>query len=196
MSPPSPFCKDREEYKNHTQGTMVKFRAPKVPLFLLFCFYVNHTLSVINWWWFLSQEPTLFGDSLINAHISFCVIGSIIFVSCSSPFMFWAYRHCNQMPPNLRRNAIFLSIWIGFLVHDFPVWIMEFWIAWEFGLRSVLQGISLVCLSFSTFIGFFGLWLGYAWKVSGLLQKSISEAPSVALTHRGVQGALGDGPQI
>lgn len=167
------------------------FRWPKIPLLLIFCFFVNHFLSILNWWWFLSQNRSTFGSDLVDAHISFCVVGSILFVSCASPFMFWAYRHCNQMPPNLRRNAIFLCIWITFLTHDFPTWIMEFWVAWEFGLTDVLQGVSLACLSVSSFIGFFGLWLGYAWKVSGLLQKSSSEAPSVALTHRGVQGALG-----
>lgn len=159
---------------------------------LLFCFFVNHSLSILNWWWYLSRNKSTFGSGIVNTHISFAVIGTLIYFLCASPFMFWAYRHSNQMPPNLRRNAIFLCIWIGFLTHDFPTWLIEFWIGWQYGLHNVLQGISLVCLSVSAFIGFFGLWLGYAWKISGLLQKSSSEAPSVALTHRGVQGALGD----
>ena len=176
----------------------LKFRFPKIPLLLLFLFFVEHTLCILNWWWFISQDSYTYGTSLINAHICFAVIGMLIFLGCASPFMFWAYRHANQMPPTLRRNAMFLTLWIGFLTHDFPLWLMEFWIAWNWGYRSVLQGISLVWLTLATFIGFLGLWLGYTWKVSGLLQKSLSsEAPSVALTHRGVHGALGiDGAKI
>jgi hypothetical protein len=174
----------------------MKFHAPKVPLVLLFMFFGVHFLNILNWWWFLKANDGTFGSDLVQAHISFCVIGSLIYFSGASPFLFWSYRHCNQMPPNLRRNAIFLCIWINFLLHDFPLWLMEFWVAWNFRFTNVLQGVSLVALSTSTTVGFFGLWLGYAWKVSGLLQKSSSEAPSVALTHRGIQGSLGGGMQI
>jgi hypothetical protein len=177
----------------------MKFHAPKVPLFLLFVYFATHFICFLNWWWFIRARESTFGTNLVQAHIAFCVIGTVIYVGCASPFLFWAYRHCNQMPPNLRRNAIFLCIWINFLLHDFPLWCIEFWIGWEYTLSrfsNILQAVSLTVLSFSTTIGFFGLWLGYAWKVSGLLQKSSSEAPSVALTHRGIQGSLGGGIQI
>lgn len=169
----------------------MKIRTPKIPLLILFLNYFVYLFVAINWWWFVQVEVALFGSSLINAHISFVLIGAVIYGLCGSPFMFWSYRYSNQMPPNLRRNATFLSVWVSFLAHDFPLWLMEFWIAWEYGMKSVIQGVSLATLSLTTFIGFFGVWIGYAWKVSGLLQKSSSEAPAVVLTHRGIRGALG-----
>jgi hypothetical protein len=146
------------------------FRSPKVPLVLIFAFFADHFMVIMNWWLFVEYQGYLVGQSLVNAHISFAVIGSFFFILLASPFLFWAYRYGNQMPPKLRRNSIFLAAGISFLFHDFPLWLMELWVVWQYGWISVVQGISIFTLSFCTAIGFFGTWIGYTWKMSKVLQ--------------------------
>jgi hypothetical protein len=145
-------------------------RLAKPHLMFLFLYFSEYFISALNWWWFVSYERVLFGDTLVNAHLAFTIVGCITFAFFGSPFMFLPYRYGNRMSPRERRNASIACVMTVFLLHDFPLWIMEFWMVWQWGWINILQGVSVLLLTFTTAVGFFGVWLGYAWKMSKLLQ--------------------------
>jgi hypothetical protein len=146
-------------------------RPPRVPLVMLFTYFAQFWICGFNYWWFISSEEPLFGKGLVQAHLTFNLIGGVTFIFLTSPFLLWPFRYGSQMPKRSRRNAILLCINIVFFFHDFPLWCMEFWTVWRYGWMFVLQGISLFLLSFTTTIGFFCVWLSYAWRVSKILQR-------------------------
>ena len=145
-------------------------RWPKPHLVFLFIYFSEYFICVLNWWWFVSYERALFGDDLVNAHLGFNVIGVVSFAIFASPFMFLPYRYGEQMTTRSKRNSAILCMMTVFLLHDFPLWLMEFWMVWQWGWIHILQGVSIIILTGTTTFGFFGVWLGYAWKVSKLLQ--------------------------
>lgn len=151
-------------------------RFPKLPLVLLFIYFMEYWITGMNWWWFVAFERALFGDNIVNAHIAFCVIGSILFVLFASPVLFWAYYFRAQMPPRTRRNCLIFAMSIAMLFHDFPLWLMEFWFVWQFGWIHILQGVSICVLTVTTGFGLFAVWLGYTWKVSKFLQRYYGSA--------------------
>jgi hypothetical protein len=165
-------------------------RAPKPHLVFLFLYFSEYFLGVLNWWWFVSLERALFGDALVNAHLAFNVIGCLSFVFVGSPFMFMPYRYGLQMTPRGRRNNAILCMVIVFVLHDFPLWLMEFWMVWAWGWIHVLQGVSVVILTGTTAFGFFGVWLGYAWKMSKLLQEKFGSAAFNVMGNDNGPGAL------
>lgn len=153
-----------------------KPRLPRAQLVFLFLYFSVYFICVLNWWWFVSFERALFGDNLVNAHLGFNVVGCITFALFASPFMFLPYRYGQQMSPRDRRNSMIACMGAVFLLHDFPLWLMEFWMVWEWGWIHVLQGVSVILLTFTTAFGFFGVWLGYAWKMSKVLQTQFGSA--------------------
>ena len=164
-------------------------RLPKASMLMIFLYFSQFFLVILNWWWFVSLERALFGDALVNAHIAFTVFGTFIFAIFASPFLFWPYRYGKQMPARVRRNCVFLCLVIVFFTHDFPLWLMEFFMVWRYGWIHVLQGVSLLVLTWTTAIGLFGVWLGYTWKVSKLLQRQFGSSNyNIAGTSSGMTG--------
>ena len=151
-------------------GLFSHLRAPPVTLFLIFAYSAQFLLSALNWWWFVSKERALFGASLVDAHLAFVCIGTVVFTFLASPFLFWPYRYGRQMKPRSIRNAIISCIVIVFFTHDFPLWLIEFWMVWQFGWIYEVQGISIILLTITTAWGTFCVWLAYSWKLSKLLQ--------------------------
>ena len=170
-------------------ATLIK-KAPKFSMILIYLYFAEYFLVILNWWWFVSLERALFGDSLVNAHIAFTVIGTFIFALIASPFLFWPYRYGSQMPPRNRRNCIFTCLVIVFFSHDFPLWCMEFFMVWRYGWIHVLQGVSMLLLTTTTAIGLFGVWLGYTWKASKLLQRQFGSS-NYNFSGVGADGAIG-----
>lgn len=153
-----------------------KLRWPRPHLVFLFLYFSEYFICALNWWWFVSFERALLGDNLVNAHLGFNIVGCLSFALVASPFMFLPYRYGERMTPRDRRNSMIICIFAVFLLHDFPLWMMEFWIVWQWGWIHVLQGVSIVLLTCTTAFGFFGVWLGYAWKVSKVLQTHFGSA--------------------
>ena len=170
-------------------------RLPKVQLAALFLYFMQYIIIILNWWWFVSYEVPLFGSALVRAHIAFAVMGSILFILIASPFLFWSYRYSNQMPPKTRRNCFFFAVGVAFLTHDFPLWLMEFWMVWQFGWMHVIQGMSIFLLTFTTLVGLFSVWLGYAWKLSRQLQHYFG-GPTPTLIANSRMQAPWDAPRI
>lgn len=174
------------------------WRMPSVPLMLIFMYFCNFFLTGLNYWWVVSFERRLFGDTLVDAHLTFVILGSVIFIFIGSPFIFWPYRYGQQMTAKSRRNCIFFGVASAWLTHDFPLWLIEFWIAWQYGFLFELQGICLMVLSISTAVGAFTVWLGYAWKMAKACQRYYGTAagPDVlgGLTGASGFGAAGFGP--
>jgi hypothetical protein len=153
-----------------------KPRPPRPHLLFLFYYFAQYFICALNWWWFVSYERALFGDDLVNAHLGFNVIGCISFALFASPFMFLPYRYGQRMSPRERRNSTIVCIVQVFVLHDFPLWLMEFWMVWQWGWIHELQGISIILLTSTTAVGFFGVWLGYPWKMSKVLQTYFGSA--------------------
>lgn len=149
----------------------MRFHAPRLMLVMIFLYFSEYYICGLNWWWFVSLERALFGDQMVDAHLAFNIIGAVSFGIVASPFLYWPYKYGPQMPPRTRRNCIFFSMSVVFFLHDFPLWCMEFWMVWQYGWITILQGISIVVLTFTTALGTFGVWLGYAWKMSKILQR-------------------------
>eukprot|EP00759_Apiculatamorpha_spiralis_P011330 PhF_6_TR18727/c0_g1_i1/m.27358 len=152
------------------------FRPPHFTLSLLFFYLAEGTVSFWNWWWFIATESNLFGSTLVQAHIGFNILGALVFLIFSSPFLFWPYRYSSQMPARTRRNAVAICLYTVFFLHDFPLWMMEFWVCWKYGWIHVLQGISLILLTFAAAYGTFSVWLTYAWKMAKFLQRYYGSA--------------------
>ena len=150
---------------------LMKVRWPKWQLFLLFLYFSEYFICALNSWWFVSYERALLGNDIVNAHIGFNVVGTISFGILSSPFLFMPYRYGAQMTKRSRRNSSIACMGTVFLLHDWPLWLMEFYIVWQYGWIHVLQGVSISLLTITTTFGFFGVWLGYAWKVARVLQQ-------------------------
>eukprot|EP00744_Colponema_vietnamica_P021423 GILI01030605.1.p1 GENE.GILI01030605.1~~GILI01030605.1.p1 ORF type:complete len:183 (+),score=11.47 GILI01030605.1:97-645(+) len=147
-----------------------KPRFPSLQLFVLFWQAVSFILTVMTWWWFFKKNRTLFGDSWVDGHFVIQFIGGVsMFVI--SPSMYWPYMYGTQMPPSRRRDLMALFIVATFIMHDFPCWIIEFSLAWQYGVIDVLQGISLTVLSVCTFWGFLTTWLYYSWTMARISQK-------------------------
>ena len=149
---------------------LLSWRFPRFSLVLIFQYFCEHFFCGLNWWWFVRYEEALFGSGMVNAHLVFVILGSVLDFLLASPFLFWPYRYGPQMPPRTRRNCIFFAMCMCFLFHDFPLWLLEFWFIWQYGWLHIIQGISIFTLTASTAIGFFAVWLGYAWKMSKALQ--------------------------
>ena len=169
-----------------------KGRAPKLPLLMLFGYFSQFFICGLNWWWFVSYEEALFGTQLVNSHLGFNIVGTISFLVIGSPFLFWPYHYGPQMPPRTRRNCVFLCLAIVYFSHDFPLWLMEFYMVWQYGWINKLQGISLFLLTFTTAFGTFGVWLGYAWKMSKLCHKYFG-SPSMSGAPGGIHRVSGGG---
>ena len=172
-------------------------RAPHFTLTLLFFYFAEGTICLWNWWWFIKAESNLFGSNLVNAHIGFNVMGALLFVFFSSPFLFWPYRYTNQMPPHSRRNSIAICMYTVYFLHDLPLWMMEFWVCWKYGWIHVLQGLSLVLLTFSAGYGTFAVWFTYTWKLSKFLQRYYGSAMlnTVSLSEGALRSTRLDGVQ-
>jgi hypothetical protein len=147
---------------------------PPIQLALLFFFFIEYVVCVVNWWFFVEFETALFGSTVVDVHLAFNIIGCIAFYLIASPFLFMPYHFKDQMEYKVRRNSTVFALGISFLLHDMPIWFIEFWIVWNFGWIHVIQGVSIILVSIAFAIGFFAVWLGFAWKMSKFLQTHFS----------------------
>ncbi len=143
---------------------------PPFQLLLLFFYFVEYFVAIVHWWFFVEFEAALFSESVVNAHLAFNILGSIAFFLIASPFLFMPYHYKDLMEYKARRNYTVLCIAISWLLHDLPIWVIEFWIVWNFGWIHIVQGMSLILVSVAFISGFFAVWIGYTWKMSKLLQ--------------------------
>ena len=143
---------------------------PPFHLALLFFYFVEYLIGIVHWWFFVEFESALFGTAVVNAHLAFNIIGSLLFFLVASPFIFMPYYYRDQTEYKVRRNSTVMAMGISWLFHDLPLWFIEFWIMWNFGWIHIIQGLSMILVSISFAVGFFSVWLGFAWKMSKLLQ--------------------------
>ena len=148
---------------------------PNDDLVWLYLYFMTCLLTVINHWWFVSNEPSIFGSAIVTAHLVFNIVGTFAFALIGSPFLYYAYAYRHHMSVRAHRDYGSLCSSITFLLHDLPLWILELWMCWRWGWISVIQGVSLVVLSVSFALGFLGTWLGYAWFVAKFLQTYFGE---------------------
>lgn len=135
--------------------TKISLRGPGFPkLHLVYLLFTLNSFffSLFAWLWVFRLERTLLGDTLVNAHICFVALGVMLFL-ITSPLVYWPYKYGAQLPPRYRRNFVFLGIMVLWLFNTFPLWIMEFYIGWQFKIFHVMQGISLVLLTILCFFG-------------------------------------------
>ena len=147
---------------------------PPAHLILLFFFFIEYFVAIIHWWFFVNFEQALFGEDIVDVHLAFNIIGSVIFIFFASPFLFMPYYYRDQMEYKIRRNSTVFAVGLSWLFHDLPLWFIEFWIVWNFGWIHLIQGLSLILISLAFAVGFFSVWLGYAWKMSKFLQTQFS----------------------
>jgi hypothetical protein len=169
---------------------------PPFHLCMLFFYFIEYFIDVVHWWFFIEYEQSLFGSTVVQAHLAFNIVGCIIFFVVASPFLFMPYHYGKQMEYKIRRNSTVVAIAVSWLFHDMPLFFIEFWIIWNFGWIHVLQGLSMLLIGIAFAVGFFAVWLGYAWKVSKVLQTHFSgNAFTVAVAGGGgpMQGD-GSGP--
>jgi len=173
-------------------------RIPHLSLTLLYFYVAEGTVCLLNYWWFIKYESNIFGTMLVNAHVGFNVLGTLVFLFVSSPFLFWPYRYANQMPPQSRKSSIYFCLYTIYFLHDFPLWAIEFWVVWKYGWLSVIQGVSLLLLTFAAAYGTFAVWLSYAWKCSRTLQYYYGMTPSmnaISLSEGALRATRLDGVQ-
>jgi hypothetical protein len=165
-------------------------KKPAVHLVVLFYYFISYFLTLLNYWFFLGNERTLIGNDFVQAYLAMNVIGIACMLLLGSPWIFMAYYFGSQLNYRQRRNATVLGLVISFVFHDFALWVMDFYVVWNYGWIHLLQGTSFVLLCVSATVGFFGLWLGYAWKVSKILQQHFS-ANAFAVSYAGGPAAVG-----
>ena len=171
--------------------TRFKLRGPDFPkVHLLYLFFTINcfTFSLFAWLLTFRLEAGLLGDTLADAHIAFTAVGITLFTMITSPLVYWPYKYGAQLPPRYRRNFVFLGIMLLWILNTFPLWIMEFYVGWQFGIFHVIQGISLVLLTMHAFFGFLATWIGYTWKMSKILQVQFGTPMNTVYKDRAAGG--------
>ncbi len=166
---------------------------PPVQLLLLFFYFFEYFIAIVHWWFFVEYESALFGSNVVDAHLAFNIIGSIIFFFLGSPFLFLPYYYKEQTEYKIRRNSTVFAVGLSWLFHDLPLWFIEFWIVWNFGWIHIIQGLSMILVSIAFAVGFFSVWLGFAWKMSKVLQTHFSGSAFTVAVAGGGGPMQGDG---
>eukprot|EP01063_Lacrimia_lanifica_P025324 TRINITY_DN3310_c0_g1_i1.p3 TRINITY_DN3310_c0_g1~~TRINITY_DN3310_c0_g1_i1.p3 ORF type:complete len:186 (+),score=60.85 TRINITY_DN3310_c0_g1_i1:75-632(+) len=163
-------------------------RAPRASLFLLYWYFVSCFMSFMAWWWFMSNERALLGDTLVDWHVALNTLGAVLYLLFGSVLMFWPYRYYHQMIASSRRNRIMAGVYTIFLARDFPCWLIEFWVLWKYGWMHVIQGISVMLATISFSFGLIMCWLLYAWKLAKYLEHQFGSSDTNAVMATAAQG--------
>ena len=171
---------------------------PPFHLCVLFFYFIEYFMALCSWWFFSSSETALFGSVTVDAQQAFIVLGTLIFFIVASPCIFFPYYYGRDLEYKVRRNFTVMGIGISWLVHDMPLWFIEFNVVWNYGWVHLLQGVSFLLISIAFAIGFFAVWLGYTWKMSKFLQNQFGGSDfTVAVADGGgpMQGDDARGPR-
>ena len=172
-------------------------RRPRFPLLLLQWFFIEVTVTIFNWRYFISHETALVSSATIQAHHAFSILGLIVFLFFVSVLLFWPYRFAifmrgygtgtdkkfksntsvtvtegrnNAGGHKQQRNLGLVAATVMFVTHLLPCWIIEAGIVWECGLLTVLQGVSFSFLTVSWGVAFLAVWVAYMWHLSSVME--------------------------
>jgi len=148
----------------------IEFRQPSMPLFFLFWYLAEISLSILNWWFFLDVEKQLLGTTVARTHLAFNLVGGFSFLLIAAPLMFWTYRYGHRMLTKRRRNRFSLGVLIVYLLRDLPIWIIEFRIVWIHGFMVEIQGVSFIATTMTFLVATVVCWFKYAWRMAKYFQ--------------------------
>ncbi|KAG5489816.1 hypothetical protein GH5_00699 [Leishmania sp. Ghana 2012 LV757] len=148
-----------------------------LPLTLTLLYFGGLIVSVVNTINF-RRRRSLYPGALINAHLSFCIIGSIAFFCVSAVMWLWSSKYASTHAEHIWRLCV--GLWFMFLCRDMPLLIIETQAFLRVGWR---QG-SFMDASFILQIIFFvssalASWTTISWYIAGFLERQFGSAMPV-----------------
>lgn len=141
------------------------------PLALIAIYLCDVALTCANTASFFQGNESL-PSSLIKGHLTFSIIGCVVFVFFSCSVWLWSARYAWDL--DNRVWLLFLGVWALCFLKDLPILIIEVvamqqskW--WD----SILQSITLIVQIIVLVVSGIASWLSQCWYMAGFLERVV-----------------------
>ncbi|ORC85555.1 uncharacterized protein TM35_000341670 [Trypanosoma theileri] len=138
---------------------------PFVPIFLYFAAIV---FSWVNYGVFFRNRVSVYGLSLVGAHLAFCIVGTVFYVIVSSVLWVRAARYTNKSSQRIR--FILLGISGMFFMKDIPLFVVECVATVQSGWLSGYQGFCFVVQFCFFLLSLIITWLSFIWLITTFIE--------------------------
>lgn len=140
------------------------------PLVLMAFYFIGTSLTVANYVGYVRFNEDVYGTAFKRGYLVFTVLGMIAYYLICGPAWLWAAKYSTVYKDRVHRTAI--GMFAIFLLHDMPLFVMEWHAILCCGWRNDLQGFVFIIQFMEWIISFCFGWLGYAYVMSGFLQRA------------------------
>lgn len=168
-------------------------------LFFLFWYLVDTMFSLINYVVWVRYNEDMLGINCVRSYLAFVIIGSIVYFSITGVFFLWSMKYHENKKDE--RNKLIAGVVFVYFFSDFPIFIIEFYIAYYWGYHHTIQALSFMLTIVSWAFGSATVWFSYMWRMARCLQLRsggplysipASAQDSTAMVPHGAGGGGGD----
>ena len=150
-----------------------------LPSALIFLYLGGVVVSIVNTADYFQKRKDVYPSALIAAHLSFCVIGTVVFFCVSSVLWLWSAKYSFTHAERMWRLCV--GLWAVFFFKDLPLLIIEthayLQVGWQKGnfmdASFILQIIFFVPSSLATSATI-------SWYAAGFLERQIGDTMQVS----------------
>lgn len=154
-----------------------------LPSALIFLYLGGVVVSIVNTADYFQKRKDVYPSSLIAAHLSFCVIGTVVFFCVSSVLWLWSAKYSFTHAERMWRLCV--GLWAVFFFKDLPLLIIEthayLQVGWQKGnfmdASFILQIIFFVPSSLATSATI-------SWYAAGFLERQFGDTMQVSLQEK------------
>lgn len=149
--------------------------SPIPPIVLLIIYFCATMLSIANYVAYIRYNEDVYGGSLLRAYLAFTVLGTTTYAIFSGVMWTWAAKYVSTAEQRIAK--ISYGMFGIFLMHDLPIYIMEYHGILCCGWRNPFFGFVFVIHYITFIISFVFTWLTYAWRMAALMESMWGTGP-------------------
>ena len=160
-----------------TAGTPLPTTA-RYPLALMVVYFVGTMLTIANYVAYIRFNRLSFSKPILDAYLSFTVIGTVAYAFVSGTMWLWAARYA--LTEDERTIRVAWGLFTIAITHDCPCFTLELYMLlccpWK---RNPLQYVVFSVQTVTFFVSFTASWILYMWVGAAYLESRSDVSPQV-----------------